>query len=69
MEIVQNKRVRKGSMKVGDELPYSAEGLQALASTLKIHKDLMWFDATASRIAFKQLPVQERSTYLEEEEE
>lgn len=56
-------------MKVGDELPYSAEGLRALASTLKIHKDLLWFDATNSRITFKQLPVQEPGGYYEEEEE
>ncbi len=55
-------------MKVGDELPYSAEGLQALASTLKIRKDLMWFDAAHSRITFKQLPLQESSICYEEEE-
>lgn len=56
-------------MKVGDELPYSAEGLRALASTLKIHKDLLWFDATNSRIAFKQLSFPESGGYHEEEEE
>ena len=56
-------------MKVGDTMPYSAEGLQALAATLKIHKDLLWFDATSNRITVKQFPSRNQQFCIEEEEE
>ncbi len=56
-------------MKDGEHMPYSPEGLKALASTLKIHKSLLWFDATNSRIAFAQLPSREYQQSYEEEEE
>ena len=56
-------------MKDGDRLPYSAEGLEALASTLKIHRSLLWFDATSNRITFKQPSSREHSYVSEEEEE
>ncbi len=56
-------------MKVGESLPYTREGLEALANTLKIHSSLMWFDGTQGRISFKQILPQRNYDCIEEEAE
>lgn len=39
-------------------LPYSPEGLQALAETLKIHQSFLWIDPVSQSMRVKEVPDQ-----------
>jgi hypothetical protein len=49
-------------------LPYSRKALELLASTLKIHSELLWIDPTTNAFGVKQLPKMSVSDAEESEE-
>ncbi len=42
-------------------LPYSKKALQALAETLKIHRELLWIDPTTNSLTIKTVTAQSQS--------